>query len=97
MYKMFPFLAALTAKESVEFAMFTRGSERLIVRGDRGSVNINSFDAVVLNARGYRWSGHTHVGRNLAASYGDKKVLRRFVQKRSVIYNAMGERNIFAS
>jgi hypothetical protein len=88
-------LAALTAKENVEFAMFTRGPERLIVRGDRFNVEINEFDAAVLNARGYRWSGHTHVGDFLVASDGDRDVLRQFAQKRSVIYNAMGKRNIF--
>jgi hypothetical protein len=88
-------LAALTAQENVEFAMFTRGSERLIVRGDRYSVNINLFDAAVLNARGYKWSGHTHAGNYLGPSEGDYGVLGQFAQKRSVIYNVTGERNIF--
>jgi hypothetical protein len=88
-------LAALTAKESVEFAMFTRGPERLIVRGDRGSVNINPFDAVVLNALGYKWSGHTHVGDWLMESVSDKIILRQFNQKRSVIYNSFGKHSWF--
>jgi hypothetical protein len=88
-------LAALTAKENVEFAMFTRGSERLIVRGDRYRVKINPLDAGVLNAHGYKWSGHTHVGDYLAASEGDKKVLKQFAQKRSVIYNATGKCRTF--
>jgi hypothetical protein len=88
-------LAALTAKENVEFAMFTRGPERLIVRGDRYSVNINPLDAAVLSAHGYKWSGHTHVGDYLSPSEGDKDVLWQFAQKRSVIYSAMGKRNIF--
>jgi hypothetical protein len=84
-------LAALTAQENVEFAMFTRGSERLIVRGDRWCVNINPLDAIVLSARGYKWSGHTHVGHNLVASYGDKKILGYFNQRRSAIYNSFGK------
>jgi hypothetical protein len=88
-------LAALTAKEDVEFAMFTRGPERLIVRGDNRSVKINRFDAAKLNACGYKWSGHTHIGDYLFPSHGDKDVLRSFAQKRSVIYNAMGKRYIF--
>jgi hypothetical protein len=88
-------LAALTAEENVEFAMFTRGPERLIVRGDRYSVNINRFDAVRLNALGYKWSGHTHVGSNLAASHGDKEILKLFNQEYSVIYNSFGMRDIF--
>jgi hypothetical protein len=88
-------LAALTAKENVEFAMFTRGSERLIVRGDRGSVDINLFDAAVLKARGYKWSGHTHVGSWLMESVSDRRVLRQFDQRCSVIYNSFGEFNKF--
>jgi hypothetical protein len=88
-------LAALTAKEQVEFAMFTRGSERMIVRGDRYRVRINPIDAAILNACGYKWSGHTHVGSNLSESPGNKDVLWQFAQKRSVIYNAMGKRKIF--
>jgi hypothetical protein len=70
-------LAALTAQENVEFAMFTRGPERLIVRGDRYHVNINPFDAAVLNARGYKWSGHTHIGGWLMESEGDMIILRQ--------------------
>jgi hypothetical protein len=88
-------LAALTAKTDVEFAMFTRGSERLVIRGERFSVNISPFDAAVLNAQGYKWSGHTHVGSNLVKSKGDVDVLMQFTQKRSVIYNAMGKYSTF--
>jgi hypothetical protein len=69
----------------------------LIVRGDGFRVNIGEYDAAELNAHGYKWSGHTHVGDYLAASEGDKKVLRQFAQKRSVIYNAMGKRRTFTS
>jgi hypothetical protein len=88
-------LAALTAKTGDEFAMFTRGPQRLVVRGDRYHVNINPLDAAKLNAQGYKWSGHTHAGDYLIESDGDKKVLRQFVQKRSVIYNALGKCKIF--
>lgn len=34
-------LAALTAKTGDEFAMFTRGSQRMIIRGNASAVNIN--------------------------------------------------------
>lgn len=34
-------LAALTAKTGDEFAMFTRGSQRIIIRGNANAVNIN--------------------------------------------------------
>jgi hypothetical protein len=90
-------LAALTAKEQVEFAMFTRGSERLIVRGDGRRVNVCSEQAVKLRAQGYKWSGHTHVGGYLAASLGDKEILKLFDQERSVIYNSFGKHDFFYS
>jgi len=84
-------LAALTAKEQVEFAMFTRGPERLVVRGDRSRVNIGRLEALVLCARGYRWSGHTHeVVGDLLASEGDEDVLAAFGQSSGVIYDPTG-------
>jgi hypothetical protein len=91
-------LAALTAQEGVEFAMFTRGSERLVVRGDEKHVNIDSESAAELSAKGYKWSGYTHPGDNkrvLIASPGDKAVLGAFNQNMSVIYNSVGEYKTF--
>jgi hypothetical protein len=88
-------LAALTAKENVEFAMFTRGPERLIVRGDMESVKVNPIDAITLNAQGYKWSGHTHIGNYLIESRGDNDVLKQFSKKRSVVYDSMGRFRIF--
>jgi len=91
-------LSALTAKEGVEFAMFTRGSERLIVRGDERHVNIGSIIAAELNALGYKWSGHTHPGDSmivLLSSEGDREVLRAFNQDISVIYNSIGLHQTF--
>jgi hypothetical protein len=88
-------LAALTAKTGNEFAMFTRGSERLIVRGDVSTVNITPNKAAEMSALGYKWSGHTHVG-SLVASKGDKRVLNAFKnQKMSVIYNEEGKNSRF--
>jgi len=83
-------LAALTAKAEVEFAMFTRKRERLIIRGDESKVNIDPDDAKELRVQGYKWSGHTHV-EDLLESDGDKAVLEAFNQNSSVIYNAKGE------
>jgi hypothetical protein len=91
-------LAALTAKEGVEFAMFTRGSERLVVRGDEKHVNIDAISAAELNSIGYKWSGHTHPGGSkvvLRSSEGDKDVLRAFNQDISVIYNSVGQYQTF--
>jgi hypothetical protein len=69
--------------------MFTRGSRRLIVRGDFDHVNIDRREAAEMNAQGYKWSGHTHV-ESLLESDGDKAVLEAFNQNSSVIYNTEG-------
>jgi hypothetical protein len=87
-------LAALTAKTGDEFAMFTIGSRRLIVRGDFEHVNIDPNKAAEMRAQGYKWSGHTHA-KGLPPSKGDKEVLSGFGSERSVIYDAMGEHNLF--
>jgi hypothetical protein len=83
-------LAALTAKTEVEFAMFTRKQERLIIRGNESKVNVDQSDAKKLRELGYKWSGHTHV-ESLLESDGDKAVLDAFNQNSSVIYNAEGK------
>jgi hypothetical protein len=86
-------LSSLTASTGVEFAMFTKGGERLIVRGNSTSVNININEAKRLAKLGYKWSGHTHPGtedNNLIASYGDIEILKAFKQQQSVIYNSKG-------
>jgi hypothetical protein len=91
-------LAALTAKTGDEFAMFTLGAKRLVVRGNDERVDINPMSAAELNALGYKWSGHTHPGGDmiaLIASPGDKKVLGAFNQDISVIYNSIGEYQTF--
>ncbi len=91
-------LAALTAKTGNEFAMFTRGSQRLVIRGNVRTVNINGDLAKELYHAGYKWSGHTHPGggRNvLLASSGDRYILKQFNQNRSVILGEQGKFNIF--
>ena len=93
-------LSALTAKTGVEYAMFTKGSERLIIRGNSARVNIDSAAAKELVKLGYKWSGHTHPGTNpnaLQASTGDYNILKAFGQDSSVIYNSLGEYYIFWS
>lgn len=87
-------LSALTAKTGQEFAMFTKGQERLIIRGDTNSVNIDIDTARQLATAGYRWSGHTHPGdsiQSMIASGGDMLVLEQFPQSTSVIYNSKGQ------
>ena len=91
-------LSALTAKTGVEFALFTKEGERLIIRGDSASVNITPEIASQLAEQGYRWSGHTHPGTDtntLMASQGDYLILEMFNQRQSVIYNSLGEHQTF--
>ena len=91
-------LSALTSHTGDEFAMFTRGSQRLIIRGDEISVNINIDKAIELAENGYKWSGHTHPGTDLLclqASEGDLDVLTAFNQEFSVIYNSLGQHLVF--
>ena len=91
-------LSALTAKTGVEFAMFTKDNQRLIVRGDDVSVNIDVEEAKELAKQGYKWSGHTHPGADdltKMASAGDVEVLKAFGQDRSVIYDSMGRYEVF--
>ncbi|MDR2693510.1 MAG: hypothetical protein LBB74_04760 [Chitinispirillales bacterium] len=87
-------LAALTAKTGDEFAMFTLGAKRLIVRGDFEHVNIDTVKAAEMNAQGYKWSGHTHM-KGVIPSDGDKKILRHFRQVLGSIYDADGDYNFF--
>ena len=86
-------LSALTAHTGQEFAMFTKGGERLIVRGSETNTPIYLKDAVQLREQGYRWSGHTHPGTDdssLIPSSGDHVILNAFEQSRSEIYNSLG-------
>jgi hypothetical protein len=89
-------LAALTAKTGDEFAMFTRGAKRLIVRGDFEHVDVNMLKAGEMKAQGYKWSGHTHVKvGDLLPSDGDRVVLGAFEQEGSVIYDSEGRHRRF--
>lgn len=91
-------LSALTAHENVEFAMFTKGNERLIIRGDAGSVNVDIRKAKELAKEGYKWSGHTHPGSAktvLLPSGEDREILKCFNQKNSVTYNSVGKHYVF--
>lgn len=86
-------LSALTAVTGDEFALFTKGNERLVIRGNNNSVNIDKEQALELNKLGYKWSGHTHpgMGKNcLQASPGDVEILKCFNQKVAYIYNSQG-------
>ena len=91
-------LSALTAETGDEFALFTKGNERLIIRGNSNSVNIDIAKAKELAEQGYKWSGHTHPGTTpliMQASDGDYSILDCFNQQYSVIHNSKGEYRTF--
>jgi SPP1 gp7 family putative phage head morphogenesis protein len=91
-------LSALTAKTGNEFAMFTKGNKRLIIRGNEYHVNVNEELAMELKRQGYKWSGHTHpgvTGFELLESDGDIKILNVFNQNNSSIYNSSGKHIVF--
>lgn len=91
-------IAALTAKTNVEYAVFTRKSERMVIRGAPDHVYITPEMAQSMAADGWRWSGHTHPGQGpnvKIASQGDVDVLKAFGQEYSVILDSTGKYEIF--
>ena len=91
-------IAALTAKTNVEYALFTRKSERMVIRGASDHVYITPEMAQNMSADGWRWSGHTHPGQGpnvKIASQGDVDVLKAFGQEYSVILDSTGKYEIF--
>lgn len=87
-------LAALTAKTGDEFAMFTLGSRRIIIRGNNNGVNIKKW-LPQLQSEGWTWSAHTHPGirdtvLNASGIPGDRQVLKLLNQERSLILNSGG-------
>ena len=82
----------------VEYAMFTKGQERMIVRGNEYRVNIDEVGAAQMRAEGWKWSGHSHVetdSLSTTASDGDYLILKAFGQKRSRIINSKGKSQYF--
>jgi len=92
-------LAALTAKTGDEFAMFTLGNRRLILRGNQEGIRIKNI-LPKLQSQGWRWSAHTHPGTkdillNASGFPGDRQVLELLNQERSLILNSTGRKNVF--
>ena len=91
-------LSALTAHTGDEFALFTKGKERLVIRGNKGRVNIDVSEAKQLSKQGYKWSGHTHPGISylcIEIPNGDISVWECFKQNSIVIYNSKGIYKIY--
>ena len=78
--------------------MFTKGQERMVVRGNEYRVNIDEVEAAQMRSEGWKWSGHSHIhvdNVDLNPSNGDIKILKAFGQKRSRIINSKGKSDIF--
>ncbi len=93
-------LAALTAQTGDEFALFTRGSQRMIVRGNQYGVPLTRSELAELQRQGFKFSGHTHPGTsditlNASGTPGDREVLRIFNQQQSLILNSSGRRSVY--
>jgi hypothetical protein len=91
-------IAALTARTNEEFAIFTNGSRRMVLRGNEGRIVIPADLLRQLQSEGWRWSAHTQPGIEpfqRVASASDQNVLRALGQEQSVILNSRGDRNVF--
>ena len=88
-------LAAISAATGDEFAMFTTGGQRMIMRGNATSVPITPAKAQELSSKGWRWSSHTHPDGVMRSSSGDQKVLSQFKNQRSAILDTTGKRTSF--
>jgi hcp family T6SS protein ctsH3 len=100
-------LVALAAATGDEFAMFSVGGRRLIIRGNHTSVPVTPEMGRELARQEWRWSSHTHSGseRNvLRSSDGDRAVLGAMEQVmerpvsillKSRIFNSRGDSILF--
>ena len=100
-------LVALTAATGDEFAMFSVGGRRLIIRGNHTSVPVTPEMGRELARQGWRWSSHTHPGSELnvlRSSDGDRVVLGAMEQVmerpvsillKSRIFNSRGDSILF--
>lgn len=97
-------LAALTAATGDEFAVFTTGGRRMIVRGGADNFGgiIDENWASARAAEGWRFSAHTHPipdnvnpGVVMRSSEGDRAILDLFDNENSAIMGSNGARSLF--
>lgn len=94
-------LSCLTAKTGDEFAMFTLGSQRMILRGNKQTVRIPDPLFEKLKSQKWTWSAHTHPADinapnlRLSGLDGDIGILLELNQEQSMIINSLGKRRIF--
>lgn len=91
-------LSCLTAYTGLEYSLFSRNDKLILIKGTKTGMNLNSsLSFEILNKR-YKWEGHTHPGftKNcLIPSSSDYNVLKFLNQKKSIIYNSVGDYFIF--
>lgn len=85
-------LRTLTKYTGDEYSLFTRGGQRLVIRGGGSNVKVSPQMYSELIAGKYgRLSGHTHPpGYSLGAGPGDQPFLRELGQKQSGIWGDSG-------
>ena len=91
-------LSCLTAYTGKEYSLFSRNDRQFLVVGTERGIHISKELSDTLIKRGYKWTGHTHVGDTeycLMPSDADYETLRKFHQKRSVIFNSVGKFYVF--
>lgn len=91
-------LSCLTAYTGREYSLFSRNDRQYLVVGTERGIHIDEELTNELVKSGYKWSGHTHIGNDmfcLMPSDADYETLDKFSQKRSVIYNSIGQYYIF--
>ncbi len=91
-------LAALSARTGDEFAIFTKGNERMVLRGNADRIEVSPQLLQQLKTEGWRWSAHSQPGNRIGdavASAADQRVIRELGQNQSLIVNSRGDVNIF--
>jgi RHS repeat-associated protein len=86
-------LRTLTKHTHDEYMMFTKGNQRLVIRGKKGQIGVSPqmLDDIIAGKYG-KWSGHTHPpGHSLKPGPGDQPFLRELKQKQSGIWGDDGE------
>ena len=91
-------LCCLTGYYKVEFALFRRPGTYIVYRGTARGISISNDDYLYLLNNNFKWIGHTHVGDTFFCLYpsdGDYDTLKKMNQRRSVIYNSIGDYHVF--
>jgi hypothetical protein len=80
-------LAQLTKEMNREFALLTRGDQRMLIAGDTVSVPLTPDQMRQLSQEGWKLTAHSHLS-GLAVSKGDGNLVREAGQKRSILVDS---------